>query len=91
MQSIFAEGVTMEAKAATPAAPSAELVVPGQQFEVAVDLRGPSGVKIRKASIVAPEGWNVTDLPVDEKSPLERRFTVHVSPTAQIHEAVFPS
>jgi LmbE family N-acetylglucosaminyl deacetylase len=85
----LAEGVTMEAKAATPAAPSAELVVPGQQFEVAVDLRGPSGVKIRKASIVAPEGWNVTDLPTDEKSPLERRFTVHVSPTAQYTKPYF--
>jgi LmbE family N-acetylglucosaminyl deacetylase len=85
----LAEGVTMEAKAATPAAPSAELVVPGQQFEVAVDLRGPSGVKIRKASIVVPEGWNVTDSPADEKSPLERRFTVHVSPTAQYTKPYF--
>jgi len=85
----LAEGATIEAKSVAPAAPSAQLVVPGQQFTVAVDLHGPQSAKVQSAKLRAPDGWNVTDLPADDKSPLERRFNVHVAQTAQYTKPYF--
>jgi LmbE family N-acetylglucosaminyl deacetylase len=85
----LAEGATIEAKAVAPPAASAELVVPGQQFTVAVRLHGPAAAKIRGAKILVPEGWNATELPASEESPLERRFNVHVSSTAQYSKPYF--
>ena len=72
----LAEGVDVQATMVAPPGPSAQLIVPGQQFQVAVDLRGPAGVKIQHAEVNAPEGWDVKPLPADDKNPMERRFEV---------------
>jgi LmbE family N-acetylglucosaminyl deacetylase len=85
----LAEGVTVEAKLAAAPSPSAELIVPGQQITVAVQLHAPAGAHIQHASILAPDGWTVTELPADSASPLERRFTVKVSPSAQYTKPYF--
>lgn len=74
----LAEGVTAEAKLAGEPGPSAQLIVPGQKFEVAVDLHAPAGTKVRNASLLTPEGWTVNPLPSDEKNPMQRRFEVRV-------------
>ena len=73
----LAEDVAVEAELVAPPGPSQELIVPGQRFTVAVRLQAPSGAKLTKAEILAPEGWDVRPLPPDSKTPAERRFEVH--------------
>lgn len=85
----LAEGVSLDAKLDAPATPSAELIVPGQQFTVKLQLHAPSGAHVQRASILTPEGWTVTELPSDNTSPLERRFTVKVSSSAQYTKPYF--
>lgn len=84
----LAEGVSLEAKLDAPATPSAELIVPGQQFKVKLQLHAPAGAHIVKASILTPDGWTVTEVPGDNAS-LERRFTVKVSASAQYTKPYF--
>lgn len=74
----LAEGVNVEARLIGSPGPSAQLIVPGQQFQVAIDLHGPTGMKLQHAEVIAPEGWNIRSLPTDEKNPMERRFEVRV-------------
>jgi LmbE family N-acetylglucosaminyl deacetylase len=78
----LAEGVTVEAKLDGKTGPSAQLVVPGQTFNVAVDLHAPAGTKVLNASIVAPDGWGIKPLSADEKNPLQRLFEVKVPMSA---------
>jgi hypothetical protein len=84
----LAEGATIEAKTTASATPSAQLVVPGQQFTVAVNLHAPANAKLRDAKLLVPEGWNVVETD-GAKSPLEKRFIVHVARTAQYTKPYF--
>ena len=84
----LAEGVSLEAKLDATAAPSSELIVPGQQFAVSVKLHAPEGAHILRASIAAPEDWSVRETD-NEKSPLERHFSVKVAVSAQYTKPYF--
>ncbi len=85
----LAVGVSLDAKLDAPATPTAELIVPGQQFTVKLKLNAPAGAHIQHASIITPDGWTVTELPVDNVAPLERRFNVKVSASAQYTKPYF--
>ncbi len=74
----LAEEVSVEAKLQAPPGPSAQLIVPGDQFQVTVNLHAPMGAKLVNASISAPQGWTVKPIGVDEKDPMLRRFEVTV-------------
>ena len=83
----LAEGATIEAKSVAPASRSAELVVPGEEFTVAVTLHAPDGAKLDSAKLLMPEGWSATQS--DGGSPMEKKFSVRVSPTAQYTKPYF--
>lgn len=85
----LSQGVTLDARLLVPVAPSAQLVVPGQQFMVAVDLHAPNGANLQRASLSTPEGWDVRELPADEKNPTERRFFLRVAAGAQYTKPYF--
>jgi len=84
----LAQGVSLAAKLDAPATQSAELIVPGQQFTVKLQLHAPPGAHIQHAAILTPEGWTVTEIAGDSAS-LERRFTVRVSASAQYTKPYF--
>jgi LmbE family N-acetylglucosaminyl deacetylase len=85
----LAEGATIEAKSVAPASRSAELVVPGQQLTVSVTLHAPDGAKLDSAKLLVPEGWSATPDSSEGGSPMERRFNLRVSPTAQYTKPYF--
>ncbi|HEU5401265.1 MAG TPA: PIG-L family deacetylase [Terriglobales bacterium] len=85
----LAEGVSLEARLDAPATPSAELIVPGQQFTAKLQLHAPAGARMQRAAILAPDGWTITELPNANATPLERRFTVKVSAAAQYTKPYF--
>ena len=78
----LALGISLEARLDAPPTQSAELIVPGQQFAVKLQLHAPAGAHIRHAAILTPEGWTVTETPGSSGS-LERGFKVKVSASAQ--------
>lgn len=78
----LAEGVSLEAKLDAPATQSAELIVPGQEFTVKLQLRAPSGTHVLHAAVLTPDGWTVTETPGNNTS-LDRSFTVKASASAQ--------
>lgn len=74
----LADGVSVEARLLTQPGPSAELIVPGERFNVAVELHAPAGAKIVKAQLVSPEGWEIKPIAGDDKNSEQRRFEVRV-------------